>query len=458
MKASILVVDDDPGMRENIQALLGEKYQMRLAANTEEAYEHLASGEVELALLDLHLHGRAHDRSGFEILKSIRREQSRPIGVIIFTVEDEVATAVEAMQLGADHYLTKTCSDDELFIVVKKVLENVRLQRAHLAAEQQNQDERDEIIGQSPAIKKVLDQVAKIAGKDSPVLIVGESGTGKELIARRLHDLSWRKEQKQPFVAINCANLEQQLAESELFGHEQGAFTDARKRRIGKFELADQGTIFLDEIDSMHEAVQAKLLRVLEERHFERLGGNHRISFRARLVAATKRDLEKAAASGKFREDLFYRLNGLTLWLPPLRNRPEDIPLLANYFLQRLNRKHGLSIRQIEEETMRRLIGHHWPGNVRQLRKEMERIFDFSDSDTQIITAVMLSENLRRPLSQPLFDQKPAELTLPQEIELLKRQRITEALEESKGNITQAAKKLGISRRGLQKMLHSPAR
>jgi two-component system response regulator AtoC len=455
MKATVLIVDDDPGMRENLNAILGEHYQMRLAASAEEAYAHLASGEVELALLDLHLHGRSRDRSGFEILESIRREPSRPVGVIMFTVEDEVATAVEAMQLGADHYLSKTCSDEELLIVVKKVLDNVRLQRAYLVAERESQDETDEIIGQSPAIKKILQQVDKIADKEGPVLIVGESGTGKELIARRLHDLSWRKKQKQSFVAINCAAIQKELAESELFGHEPGAFTDARRRRIGKLEFVDQGTLLLDEIDSMDKAVQAKLLRVIEERSFERLGGNQKIVFRGRVVAAAKSALQNAVASGEFREDLYFRLNGLTLSLPPLRNRPEDIPLLAHYFLHKLNRKHGLAIRQIAEEAMASLKAYPWPGNVRQLRNEIERIFDLADSGTSCITVSMLSENLRQqavPLLEKLLDGKAESLTLPQAMELLKCGMITQALEESNGNITQAANKLGITRRGLQKM------
>jgi DNA-binding NtrC family response regulator len=457
MNATILIVDDDPNVRENLSAILGAEYHVQLAATAEQAHEQLAGGEAELALLDLHLQGRAHDRSGLEILKAIRRQESRPVGVIMFTVENDVATAVEAMQLGADHYLSKTCSDEELLLVVRRVLGNVRLQRAQWLKEQEREEEPDQIIGEAPALVQVIEQADRIADRDSPVLILGESGTGKELIARRLHDHSWRRRQKQPFVAVNCAAVPEALAESEFFGHDPGAFTGARKeRRTGKFEYADLGTIFLDEIDSMPPALQAKLLRALDMQAFEPLGSNRKIRLRARLVAATKRDLQEAVGAGSFREDLYFRLKGVTLKLPPLRERTEDIPQLVHYFLQKLNRKHGQLIEQVDEEAMQNLMRYKWPGNVRQLYHEIQRIFDLADAETRGITSAMLSENLRQPRlsSSRQFRELPAEnLTLREATDLLKQRMIKAAMEKAHGNITHAAETLGLSRRGLQKML-----
>jgi two-component system response regulator AtoC len=453
MNATILIVDDDPRWRETLNEVLGGEYNVQLAATMEQAYELLAGGEAELALLDLHLHGRAHDRSGLEILKTIRRQESRPLGVIMFTVENDVPTAVEAMQLGADHYLSKTCSDEELLLVVRRILENVRLRRAQVFAEQQSEDESEQIIGRSPALVKVLEQADKLANRESTVLIIGESGTGKELIARRLHDDSWRKEQKQPFVAINCAALPANLVESELFGHEKGAFTGAIKQRLGKFELADQGTVLLDEVDTMPLELQAKLLRALEARVFERVGGNSQVRLRARLIAAAKSDLQNAVAAGKFRDDLYFRLNGVTLQLPPLRERVEDIPLLVHYFLQKLNRKYGRGLEQVDAEAMQRLVSYHWPGNVRQLHHVIEGVYYLAEPGTRGITAAMLSEYMSRLAQEKFLRLEIDSLTLPEATELLKQQMIKAALEKSGNNITQAAKSLGLSRRGLQKML-----
>jgi len=457
MKATILIVDDDPSMRENFSAVLGAEYQVALAASVKEAQEQLAGSEIDLVLLDLHLGGRnARDRSGFEILKSLRRERTWPVGVIMFTVEDDVATAVEAMQLGANDYLLKTCSDDELKIVVREVIDHARLQRAQLASEQQWEDEMDDIIGQSPAMVNILEEVGRLADRDGPVLIIGESGTGKELIARRLHERSWRRQQKQPFVPINCMAIPEALAESELFGHEPGAFTGATKRRIGKFEFADQGTVFLDEIDGMPLALQGKLLRALDVKIFEPLGGNRKVRLRARLVAAAKSDLLAAIKAEKFREDLYYRLQGAVLTLPPLRERPEDIPLLVQYFLRKLNQQYGRRIETVTAETMEILQRYTWPGNVRQLYHEMEQMVELAEEGTLSLAADMLSAKLRRESAvrpNQLFFQPAESMTLPEAMELLRNQMIDAVLEKVNGNITQAAKILGVTRRGLQKML-----
>ncbi len=458
MKATILIVDDDPSMRENFSAVLGAEYQVELAASVKEALEKLAGSEIDVVLLDLHLQGRkAHDRSGFEILKSIRREQAWPVGAIMFTVENDVATAVEAMQLGANDYLLKTCSDDELKAVVREVIDHVGMQRTRLATKQDWEDQTSDIIGESPAMAQILKDVDRLANHDGPVLIIGESGTGKELVARRLHEHSWRWEQDLPYVTINCAAIPEALAESELFGHEPGAFTGAgKKRRLGKLEIADRGTVFLDEIDSMPLALQGKLLRALDVKVFEPLGGNRKVRLRARLVAAVKSDLREAIKEKTFREDLYYRLQGAVLTLPPLRERPEDIPRLVQYFLWKLNQQYGRRIEEVTAETMEILQRYTWPGNVRELYHEMEQMVELAEKGTFSLTAAMLSAKLRpdsAARSSQLFFQLPESMILPDAIESLKSQMIGDALEKANGNITQAAKILGVSRRGLQKML-----
>jgi DNA-binding NtrC family response regulator len=456
MKSTILIVDDNPRQRENNQAILGEDYQVVLAASAVEAYEQLAGGEIDLALLDLHLDGPlAHDRTGFEILKSIRRDESRRIGVIMFTIENEVATAVEAMQLGADHYLSKNCSDAELRLMVDRVLEIVQMRRAQVLAEHKNEGETDEIIGQHPALVKMLEDVDKAASFDNPVLILGESGTGKELIAQRLHDHSWRQPQKQPFVAINCAALPNDLLESELFGHAKGAFTGAHQHQIGKFEIADRGTIFLDEIDSMPLPLQSKLLRALSSKIFEPLGGeNRKVRLRARLVAASKSDLQKMVADGIFRDDLYFRLSSVILRLPPLRERAGDIPLLVKYFLQQLNRRYGRHIERADADALECLMNYRWPGNIRELHHVIESVFIRADIGTRDITADMLVEYLREPLPfKKMLGENFESMTLHEATARLKRQMIKTAMKKSNGKISQAAESLGISRRGLQKML-----
>jgi len=454
MKATILIVDDNPSQGEMIQAVLNSEYQVALAASAAEAYELLAGGEIDLALLDLHLHGLANDYTGFEILKTIRRDESRRIGVIMFTVENEVATAVDAMQLGADHYLSKNCSDAELLLMVDRILEIVQMRRAQFFADHQNEGEIDQIIGQHPALVKVLEDVDKAASFDNPVLILGESGTGKELIAQRLHNHSWRKQQKQPFIAINCAALPNDLLESELFGHAKGAFTGAHQRQIGKFEIADRGTIFLDEIDSMPLPLQSKLLRALSSKVFEPLGENHKVSLRARLVAASKSDLQKAVADGIFRDDLYFRLSGVILKLPPLRERVDDIPLLVKYFLQKLNRRYGRQVERVDADAMECLMNFRWPGNVRELHHVIESVFIRADIGTRCVTADMLVEYLHEPLPfKKMLGEGFESLKLHDATALLKRQMIKMAMKRSHGNISQAAESLGITRRGLQKML-----
>jgi len=461
MKPTILIVDDNVRLRETFAAALNATYHVRQAGTVEEAKARLEDGEVDLALLDLHLQPRVQDQGGFEILKWIRRELIRPVGVVMFTVEESIATIVEAMKLGADDYLSKNCGDEELIIKVQNAIEKVRLQRDRFVAEQHKKDEPNLIIGEAPEIKRILKQVDRLADKDETVLILGEAGTGKELIARRLHEHSQRKTYRQPFIALNCAAIPETLAESELFGHERGAFTGANQRQPGKLEVAEQGTLFLDEVDCMPLNLQPKFLRALEAKIFERVGSSRPIRLRARVVAAAKNNLPEAVAVGKFRADLFYRLNVVTFSLPPLRQRPDDIPALADYFCQCFSRKNGLTIEKIDEAVMAVLLAYRWPGNVRELRHEFERILALAEPDTRCLTRDMLSAEILQAVgAAPKKMRRPAgeTLTLRQARMLLERQMIDEALQQTNGNVTRTAENLGLTRRGLQKILQRHGR
>ncbi|MCG3118420.1 MAG: Regulatory protein AtoC [bacterium] len=456
MKTTVLIVDDKPTLREAFRQALSPTYQIRQAATSSAAKAALEDGEVDLVLLDLHLLPGGRDRGGFEILKWIQHELGRPVGVIMCTIADDIETVVEAIKLGADDFLSKNCGDEELLARVQKTVAKVRLQRSRVVAERQSQEETDRLVGESPALKRILAQVDKLADKDETVLILGEAGSGKELIARRLHDNGWRQKQQQPFVALNCAGFPEALAASELFGHERGAFTSAERRQIGKLELAEQGTLFLDEVDCMPLSLQPQFLRALETKVFDRLGGNHSVKLRARIVAAAKTSLPAAVAADKFRADLFDRLNVIRFELPPLRERPDDIPLLAHYFLKKLSRKNGLQIEKIEEAAMRALLAYRWPGNVRELRHEFERMLALADAGSACITADMLSAQIQQAVgATPKQRLHPPDgaLTLRQARMLLERQMIDDTMQQTNHNITKTAEKLGLTRRGLQRIL-----
>ncbi len=456
MKPTILIVDDHASLRETFVSALQGTYHVRQAATVAEAKAQLADGEVDLALLDLNLHPRSHDHGGFEILQWIRRELVRPVGVILCTVEKKIEVVVEAMKLGADDYLAKDCENEELIFKVRNALEKVSLQRERFVAEHHDENEPDLIIGESPEIKKILKQVERLADKDDAVLILGEAGTGKELIARRLHELSWRKKSRHPFIALNCGAIAPGLAESTLFGHERGAFTGANQRQLGKMEVAAQGTLFLDEVDCLPLDQQTRFLRALEVKTFERLGSSQPLRLRARVVAAAKNDLPEAVAAGKFRQDLFSRLNVINLTLPPLRQRAEDIRRLAKYFCDRFGRKNGLEIEAIDEAVMATLQAYRWPGNVRDLRNEFERILALTEPGTRVITREMLSAEILQAVGivpSRLLRQENKMLTLRQARVFLEQQLVDEALQKTGKNITRAAKLLGVTRRGLQKIM-----
>ena len=366
----ILIIDDEAFICENVQRILsGEGFQVCSAASGNEAREIVATEEIDLALLDLNL----GTENGIEVLKALK-ELDPELLVIIITGYGSVETAVESLKLGAFHYMKKPFKADALRLIVKLALKTQTLKREVRKLKRADGilPGRSPIIGNSPAFNEVAARVREIARIPSTALISGESGTGKELVARAIHDLSDRKDA--PFIAINCASIPASLLESELFGHEKGAFTGASGRKKGLFEEAHQGTVFLDEIAEMDSAMQAKLLRVLQERTVRRVGGVKDLAIDVRVIAATNRNLQKRIEDGSFRADLFYRLNVFPIHIPPLRERIEDIGALAAYFLDSFSRAFGRDFSAVSEQAATLMARYAWPGNVRELRNVVERI------------------------------------------------------------------------------------
>ncbi|MBI2355465.1 MAG: sigma-54-dependent Fis family transcriptional regulator [Deltaproteobacteria bacterium] len=366
----ILIIDDESFIRENVERILGDEgFQVCAAATGSEAREIVAAEEIDLALLDLNL----GTENGIDVLKALK-ELDPDLLVIIITGYGSVESAVDALKLGAFHYMKKPFKADALRVIVKLALQTQTLKREvrNLKRADGILPGRSPMIGRSRAFSEVVTQVREIARIPSTVLITGESGTGKELVARAIHDLSERKEAA--FIGINCASIPSTLLESELFGHEKGAFTGAVSRKTGLFEEAHHGTVFLDEIGEMDMAMQAKLLRVLQERTIRRVGGVKDIPIDVRVVAATNRDLRKRIGEGTFREDLFYRLNVFPIHIPPLRERCEDIAALAAFFLDGFSRAFGREFREVTPEAATLMEHYAWPGNIRELRNVMERI------------------------------------------------------------------------------------
>ncbi|MDH3999278.1 MAG: sigma-54 dependent transcriptional regulator [Desulfuromonadales bacterium] len=402
--ARILLIDDEPGSRESLGLLLKrEGYQVETAAAGEEALDLLASSTFDVVITDLFLPGV----SGIDILKHVK-ESSLPSNVILITGNASAETAVEAMKEGAFDYITKPLNFEELKVLVAKAVEKTLLVAENLYLRQQLRGKYkfDNIIGNSPAIQPVFSRMEKILHTDSTVLILGESGTGKELVARAIHFNGSRKDK--PFVAINCGAIPAELLESELFGHMRGSFTGAVADKPGKFELANQGTIFLDEIGTMPLHLQMKLLRVLQEQEVERVGATNKTQLDIRVISATNADLEKRIDAGDFREDLFYRLNVIPITLPPLRKRPEDIPLLSKHFLRKICQEMKRPLLDFTPEAIRALEAYEWPGNVREMENVIERtvaltdnaILDCRDLPSKI-GGVIQEEGVLPPLSIP---------------------------------------------------------
>jgi len=366
----MLVVDDDDGLREYLQALASSRgFQVFSAPSGEEAIATLDRSRPDLVTLDLVLPGM----DGLETLKQLK-ERLPEVPVIMLSGHGQARSIVEAMKLGAADFLRKPFEVEELEVAFQKALEKRALKQEveELRGRVRSEAELLMLCGDDPKMREVREIIEQVADTDITVLVRGESGTGKELVARALHRLSGRVER--PFVKVNCAALPSELLESELFGFEKGAFTGAQRRKLGKFEYANHGTIFLDEISEMHPSLQAKLLQVLQDGEFSRLGGESDVHVDTRVIAATNRNLETAVAEGSFREDLFYRLNVVTVQLPPLRDRKDAIPLLIDHFLTMYNRQYGKSVRQLQARTLEACHAYQWPGNVRELENTVKRM------------------------------------------------------------------------------------
>ena len=436
----ILAVDDEPNMRRLLEISLRQAgYQPVLANDGREALDILRQGGADLVVSDLHM----PSMDGLLLLEHMRQDNIE-VPAIIVTAQGEIASAVEAMKLGASDYILRPFDLETLEIAINRALSVTRLKIENRFL--RNEAERDvkKLVGESAAMHKVHQAIAQVAPEKATVLVVGETGTGKELVAHAIHRLSPRTESL--FVAVNCAAIPGEMLESELFGHERGAFTGAVKERTGKFELADGGTLFLDEVTEMPVALQAKLLRALQEGVIERLGSNRPLAVNIRVVAATNHDPLQAIKDGKLRQDLYYRLNVFRIDLPPLRERPEDIALLATHFLKRRNVK-------ISEAAIHALQNYRWPGNVRELENVLERAAIISGGQpitSQHLPADMLTPGPAQQPPQPgMVQTATAGLSMPQATEELEKKLINEALQLCNGNKSRAARLLEISERSL---------
>src|SRR5918995_3868377 len=432
---TILICDDDQGMRDTIAAILKRDYHVLTVSSGEAALALLKHEDVDLILLDVRLPGI----SGFDVLRIVK-ENYNLVECIMISAINEVETAVQAMKHGAYHYITKDFDYDALRSLVRNACERQDLNRQviTLSAQVAEQSEREFLIGPSKQIRDIVDLVHKVAKLSATVLILGESGTGKELLARLIHRESGRGEA--PFIAVNLAAIPRELTESALFGHERGSFTGAHRQQLGKFELASGGTLFLDEIGDLRLDLQAKLLRAIQEGEIERVGGTKPIKTEFRLIAATNVDLEKSVKDGRFREDLYYRINVIPIKLPPLRDRIEDLPELADFFLRRYNTRFRKRIQGISDQTMMLLQKYWWPGNIRELENLIERLVAVSDKE------YMSEEDL--PLEFHFAQLEPqggrTESLFEDATNTFERNFILRSLEKNGWNVTGTAEYLGV--------------
>jgi two-component system response regulator AtoC len=437
----ILIIDDDKSLLESYTVLLEDEFQVSTAESGERGLELLRREDVHLILLDV----RLPDISGIEVLRRIKALDEN-VDVIMITAVKDVRVAVEAIKLGAYDYLEKPFEIDEILALLRRTLEHQTLLREVLYLRDLRAEvDRYFIVGRSPKMRQIYDLITRVADTNATILINGESGVGKELIARAIHQQSQRR--LNPFVAVNCAAISEHLVESELFGHERGAFTGAIEMHRGKFELAHTGTLFLDEVGSLRLDLQAKLLRVLQEREFERVGGGKTIRTDVRIVAASNQDLKQMAAERTFREDLFYRLNVIPVHVPPLRDRREDIPVLVNHFLRKYNKDFGRQVQGITAEALALLTHYHWPGNVRELENVIERLVVLSRHRILDIEDMPLDlKSVQGLLAHDLF---ATGADLRQAKAEFERHYIVQTLERCSWNQTEAAKRLGIHRNTL---------
>ena len=451
MNARILLVEDEKAIQLALSGLLRRQgYEVEVAGTGEDAFGRLDAGAFDLVLTDLALRRGA---SGMDVLR--RAKELRPETVVVMiTAHGSERVAVEAMKAGADDYVPKPFDNDEIRLVVHRALERTRLQRENrlLLEQVQRQYGFENLIGTGPAMRGVFETLQKVAETDLTVLVRGESGTGKELVAQALHNRSPRR--NRPFVAVNCAAISAELVESELFGHEKGAFTGADARRQGRFEAADGGTIFLDEIGDMAPETQAKVLRVLQERCFERVGGTSPIQVDVRVVAATHRNLEEGVEAGSFRKDLYYRLKVVEIDLPPLRERREDVPALAQRFLEAVTERLGRDKKRIAEAAMARLMRHDWPGNVRELQNALEQAVvltagpEIGESDLNLTEKPGVAGDDGADVAGLGFGDAKKRT-----VERFERSYLLTALRRNRGNISRTAESIGMVRQSLQQKI-----
>ena len=448
MAPSVLIVDDEKHTREGLKQALAENYDVSLAASADEAFNLMDAQPFDAILTDLRMPGK----SGLKVIDRALALPNKP-AVLMMTAYGNIDTAVEAMRRGSVDFLTKPVNIERLDVLIRRALKAKSLE-VEVAQLHERLDEKFDlgaIIGESPLLKDVIERVKKVAQSKATILIEGESGTGKELIAQAIHQSSPRS--RGPFVAVHCASLSENLLESELFGHEKGSFTGATERRIGRFESADGGTLFLDEIGEISGSIQVKLLRFLETKAIDRVGGSKTIELDVRLVTATNRNLEQLVREGKFREDLYFRLDVVRFVMPPLRKRPEDIPLLIAHFIKVYSDENGVPPLEVELGAMKTLQAYDWPGNIRELRNfcenavVLQKVGKLSEFD--------LDPRFRGVRPPATVQGGPGDAGAPQTLSVEQNEKriLKEALIKSRGNRTKAAEMMGISRRTLHRKL-----
>ncbi|KPK02111.1 MAG: Fis family transcriptional regulator [Nitrospira bacterium SG8_35_4] len=439
-KATILLVDDEESILETLSGILeDEGYDVVTASSGEKALAQFDDISPDVVLLDVWMPGK----DGIETLQLLR-EKKRDVCVIMISGHSKIDTAVDAIKLGAYDFLEKPLSLEKVLILVRNALEKQRLEKENIAL--RNTMSREwEIIGESPSMLELKERIGKAADSQGRVLIIGESGSGKELVARALHNGSDRR--KKDFIEVNCAAIPHELIESELFGHEKGSFTGAFESKKGKFELAHEGTLFLDEIGDMSFATQAKVLRVIETQEFQRVGGSKKIKVDVRIVAATNKDLEEEIKNSKFREDLYFRLNVIPMFVPSLRERKDDIPLLVDYFLNNFARLYGQKPKKVSKSTLRALMEYDWPGNVRELKNTIERFVIMHTSDVIEVKDIQPVRGVKADYS--------AFKTLREAREQFEKEFILKKLQENTWNVSKTAEELEIERSNLHRKIKS---